>query len=143
MMAAYEHNDARDSTRLLACRTLEGLRHRDRAPSLENAINNMYRLLQGFRSHGFYGYVEHAPSEEERSLSAMLSPSDRNVGDVKHALANAFQSAFGEEDPRCAIDGMRTVLRIVAYPEDGGTLDPAEVERTTRFFEALVQNLEA
>ncbi len=143
LMAAYEHNDARDSARLLASRTLEGLRHRDRAPALENAINNMYRLLQGYRSHRFYGYVEQTPSDDERSHSSMLRSSDRNVGDLKQALEEAFRSAFADQDPKIAIDGMKVVLQTLAYPEEGSIVDPVEVQRTTRFFEVLLQNLEA
>jgi len=54
MMAAYEQNDARDAARLLASMTLEGLRHDRNDALVGNAINNMYRLLVGYRAHGFY-----------------------------------------------------------------------------------------
>ena len=142
MMAAYEQNDARDSARLLACRTLEGLQHRDRAPLLGNAMNNMYRLLQGYRSHEFYGYAE-PRLENEGSLSSMLTSSDRNVGDLSHALDRTFKSVFGDKDPVTALSCMKVVLRSVAYPEDGATPDPDELERAERFFTVFLSNLDA
>jgi len=143
MMAAYEQNDARDAARLLATRTLEGLRGPVPARSLANAINNMYRLLQGYRSHGFYGYVEQARSEDEGSMTSLLTSSDRNVGDLKHALDETFESVFHDEDPGAAIDRMKDVLRLAAYPVAGESPDPAEVARADRFFSALLDNLKA
>ena len=143
MMAAYEYNDARESARLLASRTLDGLRDRALAPRFENAINNMYRLLQGFRSHRFYGYAERVQPESDGCHSASVRPSDRNVGDIKHALAEAFRDAFGDEEPGAAIDEMKVVLRLVAYPKDGAEPDEADLARTERFFEVLLDNLDA
>jgi hypothetical protein len=143
MMAAYEQSDARDAARLLATRTLEGLRCRDPAGSLGNAIDNMYRLLQGYRSHGFFGYVEQARSEEEGSMTSLLTSSDRNVSDLKRALDDTFKSVFQDLDPGTAIDGMKRVMRIAAYPEAGESPDPAEVARAERFFSVLLDNLKA
>jgi hypothetical protein len=143
MMAEYEHNDARDSARMLASRTLEGLRHLEKAPEHENAINNMYRLLQGFRSHRFYGYVEPVRPEGEQTLSSMQGSFDRNVGDLKAALEKAFRQAFDGREPGAAIDDIKVVLRAVAYPEPGLSPDPNEVLRTAEFFEVLLDNLDA
>ena len=143
MMAAYEFNDARDSARLLASRTLDGLRDRELAPAFENAINNMYRLLQGFRSHRFYGFSERVPLENDGPHSASVRPSDHNVGDLKHALEEAFHTAFGDEDRRSALDEIKVVLRMVAYPQAGAEPDQAELAKTERFFEVLLDNLDA
>jgi hypothetical protein len=143
MMAAYEQNDARDSARLLAHRTLEGLQNLDRAPSAGDAINNMYRLLQSYRSHGFYGYMEQSRPESEGSLSSLLASSDRNVGDLRNALDATFKSVFGDEDYGTAIDGMKAILRTVAYPGVGETPDPRELQRAEHFFSVLLDNLGA
>ena len=142
MMAAYEQNDARDAARLLASRTLEGLSRSDPERSLGNAINNMYRLLQGYRSHGFLGYVEQARSEDEGSMTSLLTSSDRNVGDLKHALDETFATVF-QGDAGAAIDAMKDVLRMAAYPEWGKNPDPAEVDRAKRFFSVLLEKLKA
>lgn len=128
---------------MLASRTLEGLRDYERGPEHENAINNMYRLLQGFRSHRFYGYVEPVLPEGEATLSSMHGSSDRNVGDLKSALEVAFSKAFAGKEAGAAIDDIKMVLRAVAYPEPGSNLHPGEVRRTTEFFEVLLHNLEA
>jgi hypothetical protein len=143
MMAAYEQNDARDAARLLATRTLEGLSRRDPAPFLGNAIDNMYRLLQLYRSHGFYGYVEEVRSDDEGSMTSLLTSSDRNVGDLKHALDETFASAFPGEDPGTAIDSMKSVLRMAAYPVADESPDPTEVTRAEHFFTVLLDKLKA
>ena len=143
MMAAYEQNDARDAARLLATRTLEGLHRRETGDSVGNAINNMYRLLQGYRSHGFYGYVEHERSDDEGAMTSLLTSSDRNVGDLRHALDATFESVFKDEDPGTAIDRMKGVLRMAAYPTASDRPDPAELARAERFFAALLVNLKA
>lgn len=141
MMAAYEQNDAVDAARLLATRTLEGLRKPSPSPYYGNAINNMYRLLQGYRAHGFYGYVEPALSEDEGSMTSLLTSSDRNVGDLKHALDEAFQRVFHDQDPDSAIDGMKDVLRMVAYPEEGEVPDPEELSKADQFFTVFLERL--
>jgi hypothetical protein len=143
LMAAYEQNDARDAARLLATMTLEGLRDDRHDALVGNAINNMYRLLQGYRAHGFYGYVEEQRSEEDTSMTSLLTSSDRNVGDLKHALDATFGSVFEGQDPGQAIEDMKVVLRMTAYPREGETPDTAEVARAETFFSTLVDKLEA
>ena len=143
LMAAYEQNDARDAARVLATMTLEGLRHDRQGESVGNAINNMYRLLQGYRSHGFYGYVDHARAEDEASMTSMTTSSDRNVGELKHALDATFESVFKGEDRGSVIDGMKLVLRMAAYPKDGDQPDPTQQERAETFFSTFLDNLEA
>jgi hypothetical protein len=143
LMAAYEQNDARDAARLLATMTLEGLRHDRRDPLVGNAINNMYRLLQGYRAHGFYGYVEERRPDDETSMTSLLTSAERNVGELKHALDETFGSVFEGQDPGKAIDDMKVILRMTAYPREGETLDTAEVARVEAFFSTLVDKLQA
>ena len=144
LMAAYEQNDARDAARLLATMTLEGLRSGQHGPTVGNAINNMYRLLQGYRSHGFYGFVEAPHTDEEASqTSSLLTSVDRNVVDLKHALDETFDSVFKDQDPGLAIDSMKVVLRIAAYPQEGETPDPEEVSRAESFFRTFLDKLQA
>lgn len=143
LMAAYEQNDARDAARLLATMTLEGLRHDRNDVLVGNAINNMYRLLQNYRAHGFYGYVEGPHVEEEGSMTSLLSSNERNVGDLKHALDETFGSVFNGQDPGKAIDGLKVVLRMIAYPKEGETPDTGEVARADEFFSLLLDKLQA
>jgi hypothetical protein len=143
LMAAYEQNDARDSARLLAERTIEGLESEQHSASTGNSINNMYRLLQSYRLHGFYGYFEHTRPDDDGSITSLLVSSDKNVGDLGQALDSTFQTVFIGQDPGQAIDGMKGVLRMVAFPEAGERPDPTDVARTKRFFETLLDHLKA
>lgn len=142
MMAAYEQNDARDAARLLASMTLEGLRHARNDSLVGNAINNMYRLLVGYRAHGFYGYSEEAHPDDDDAQTSLLTSSDRNVADLKHALDAAFGSAFAGKDPGEAIDEMKVVLRMTAFPREGDHADPSEIARTESFFTTLLDKLQ-
>lgn len=143
LMAAYEQNDARDAARLLASMTLAGLRDNDHGASINNAINNMYRLLVGYRAHGFYGYADHAGQEDESSMTSLRTSSDRNVGDLREALDAAFDTVFVGVDPDQAIEGMKVVLRMKAFPKPNDDPDEQAVERASYFFETLLQKLEA
>lgn len=143
MMAAYEQNDARDAARLLASMTLEGLRQDRQDALVGNAINNMYRLLVGYRAHGFYGYSEGAQAEDDGALTSLLTSTDRNVADLKHALDAAFGSAFAGSDPGKAIDEMKVVLRMTAFPREGEHPNVTDVARTETFFTALLDKLQA
>ena len=143
LMAAYEQNDARDSARLLATMTLDGLRHTCEASLVGNAINNMYRLLRDYRAHGFYGYVEEHRTDDETSMTSLLTSSERNVGTLKVALDQTFSTVFHGENPADVIDGMKQTLRMTAYPKDGESPDPAEQARLEQFFSTLVEKLQA
>lgn len=143
LMAAYEQNDARDAARSLASITLEGLRDNRHDDFVGNAIDNMYRLLQGYRTHGFYGYVDEQPAEDEGSLDSLLTSADRNVGQLKLALDTTFEAIFTGQDCGRAIDEMKNVMLVAAYPEDGGEIDEQKAEQAKRFFAALVENLKA
>jgi hypothetical protein len=127
MIADYRLNEARDAARMLASMTLDGLRSRDPAGARGNAINNMYRLLQGYRSHGFCG---------------LMTSADRSVGDMKLALDETFAAVFGGVDPGAAIEGMKGVLRMVAYPVAGESPDPEDMACAERFFSAFLGNLD-
>lgn len=137
MMAAYEQNDARDSARLLASMTLEGLDHPDRGPELKNAINNMYRLLNGYRSHGFYGCVDHDASDEQ--FNALQASSDRNVGDLREAFEHTFSDVFNGAEPGEAIDAMKGVFLGVV---DGQLVAAStDIARTRQFLKTFLQQL--
>jgi hypothetical protein len=141
LMAAYEQNDARDSARLLAVRTLEGLEGRHQSELVSNAINNLYRLLIGYRSHGFYGCAEPVRSDDDVSMTAMLTSTDRNVSDLRSALDKAFESAFVNQDVGRAINHMKVVLRTAAYPADSDLLDQEALVKTKQFLQELLKNL--
>ena len=62
--------------------------------------------------------------------------------ELKHALDETFESVFEGQDPGQAIDGMKLVLRMVAYPNPNETPDRGEVERAEHFFTVFLHNLQ-
>lgn len=143
LMAAYDQNDARDAARLLATMTLEGLGSGYRGLAVGNAMNNMFRLLQGYRSHGFFGFFETAPADDEvMQTSSLLTSVDRNVADLKHALDESFVAVFNGQDPGEAIDDMKVVLRFAAYPSNEDVPDEGDKERTKAFLRTLLEKLQ-
>lgn len=142
MMAAYEQNDARDAARQLASRTLQGLSGTPSTPLMGNAINNMFRLLQSYSAHRFYGFVDPIGSDTEDAMSSLLTSTDRNVVDLREALDATFDSYCGEDkDLEEFVDEMRGVLRIIAFPEKNEFIDDDERKRVKAFFETLLSNL--
>ncbi len=129
MMAAYQQNDARDSARLLASMTLEGLNNPKRGQELGHAINNMYRLLNGYRSHSFYGYVDHEVREDQ--FSSLLANSDRHIGELRAAFDHSFTLVFDGKEPSEAIDAMKSVLQGVVRDQE---VDPVPLGKTKDFF---------
>ncbi len=136
MMAAYEQNDARDSARLLASMTLEGLNDPTRGGELSNAINNMYRLLNGYRSHSFYGYVDHETREDQ--FSSLLANSDRHIGELKAAFDDSFSSIFDGKEPAEAIDAMKSVLQGVVRDLP---IEREPLDKTREFFVHFLSRL--
>lgn len=143
LMATYEQSDARDAARVLATMTLDGLRTKVHERRVGNAMNNMYRLLLDYRSHGFYGYAGEPRHEDDSSLTSLMTSADRNVGDLKIALDEAFQTAFGNTDTSKVIDDIKGVLRMSAYPQEGDLMDPSRIKKAENFLEVFLEKLQA
>lgn len=142
MMAVHEQNDARNSARLLARMALSGIEDRASAPSMATAMNNMYRLLEGYRSHGFFALDDEAGQKDDYSLTSLLPPAERHVGEVKAAFDQTFQVLFQDVPPDAALDSIESVLRFVTYPDKGPEPDVMEVDRAREFFGVFLGNLQ-
>jgi hypothetical protein len=141
MMAVYEQNDARSSARLLASSTLRELDAFNRggtAAVAETVTLNMYRLLDDYRAHQFYGLEDSEPDEDEFSQTSMQPFGERHLSDLSSALERTLDAIGGERD--VVIDRVEDVLRAITYP-DMGKVDAEGVDLTKRFLTALLGNL--
>ena len=136
MMAVYEQNDARHSARVLAGMTLEELRGQEEPE--ETVLLNMFRLLDGFKSHGFYG-VEDDPVDDDDFISTSMVPSgERHLAEVRVALENTIAQL--KCDKNDLLETVEEVLRFKAYT-DLGQADAADTDLAIKFLSALEKNL--
>ena len=137
MMAVYEQNDALTSARLLTSMTLDELEGREAVE--ESVMVDMFHLLDGFRSHGFYGLREDDDgSGDDFAGSSMLQSGERRLGDVRIAVERTMTALGGEGES--VLDDVETALRAAAYPDEGGA-DERTRRRAVQFFIALIGNL--
>ena len=140
IMAAHERSDARGTARLLAGAARDCIRNPAIAPDSEVVLNNVFRLLESYRTLGLQAPARKRPEGVRDSLS-LMPPPERHVNEVKVALERAVASAFAGETKDDAINTVESVLQALAYP--GHFQQPSDAERTkaTRFFEDVIRNL--
>ncbi|WP_439401839.1 hypothetical protein ACNJYA_00645 [Bradyrhizobium sp. DASA03068] len=143
IMAAQGRSDARGTARLLASMALASIDNPSAGESQEVALNNMYRLLQSFRKDAFFGQEissgEQAQTDPNRLT--LRPPIERNVREVREALDQATQTAFGGQPRDQAIETVENVLRAIAYPTVAELPAPEVKARVVSFFQALVERL--
>lgn len=143
--AAYEHNDARGTARLLAAIARDCVRDPSIAAQHEVAMNNVYRLLQAYRTQAFFGLEPAYQVSPDESIEALtlLPPVERHVKDVRDALEHALRTTFASEPQEHALDLIESVLRAVTYPENGGHVPPEKSQKVTRFFDSMLSSLQS
>lgn len=143
IMAAHSRSDARGTARLLAHMALASIDHPKLGELEEVALNNMFRLLQSFRKDAFFG--QEMPSRSSpQSVAERLTlrpPMERNVREVKEALAQAASIAFQGQPRDQAIEVVEQVLRWIAYPKRNAAPSGDDRSRTVRFFREFVDRL--
>lgn len=136
MMAVYEQNDALNSARQLAVTTLDELQGREDVD--ETVMVNMYRLIDGYRSHEFYGLEDDDDgSGDDFRGASMLHSGERRLKEVRVALERTL-STLGEKD--AVLDQVEVALRAAAYPQET-KVDQAALKQTEDFLSLLVSNL--
>ena len=142
IMAAHGQSDARGTARLLANMALSSISNPKGSESQEVALNNMYRLLQSFRTDRFFG--QEAPTSQQTPTEKLTlrPPEEQNVRQVKEALQRATEIAFVGQSKDAAIEAVEKVLRWTAYPAKVPQA-PSELDRsrTAAFFRELVERL--
>ena len=150
IMAAHTRSDARGTARLLATMALASIGNPTAkmdsriaaAESQEVALNNMYRLLQAFRKDAFFGQEMPRQSRQSAAEKLTLRPRvERNVRQVREALAQAAAIAFAGQSNDEAIEAVERVLRWIAYPRTNSPPSDTDRTRTISFFRELVDRL--
>jgi hypothetical protein len=139
IMAAHERSDARGAARLLAHMALECIDNPKAAVNQEVALNNVYRLLESYRSNAFFGID--APRQPFRRFSdklALTPPRERHVRDVREAIERARLEVFSDQPKDQAIESVERVLRALAYPQKE-RFSADDKKRASRFFKALLE----
>jgi hypothetical protein len=137
MMAVYEQNDALTSARLLTSMTLDELQGREEVE--ESVMVDMFHLLDGYRSHGFYGLRDEEDGRgDDFAGSSMLRSGERRLGDVRMALQRTV-TALGK-DGDAVLNDVETALRAAAYPDEERA-DEGVLRRAVDFLVALISNL--
>jgi hypothetical protein len=144
IMAAHERSDARGAARLLALMALDCIDNPEAAVEQEVALNNVYRLLESYRSDVFFGLD--TPRQPFRRISdklALTPPRERHVGDVRDAIEQARLAVFAEQSKDDAIASIENVLRSLAYPtrKDLKRPSPADRKNAAKFFKTFLKQL--
>jgi hypothetical protein len=143
IMSAQKQNDARGTARLLALAARDSIRNKSSATSREVILNNVYRLLQAYRTNAFFGSEPRAkpyPSRAAEMISLLLRP-ERHVREVKIALEEALAVAFPGESRDGAIGVLERVLRGITYPEDFDKPSDDDRAKAGSFFDEVVARL--
>lgn len=146
IMSAQQKNDARGTARLLALAASDSIRNPQTIPATrEVVLNNMYRLLEAYRVTAFFGLE---PSPRPYSASAaeaisLLPRPERNVKDVKAAIAAAQAVAFPGQSKDEAMGAVANVLRGITYPENAAKPSDEDLAKAGRFFDEVVARLSA
>jgi hypothetical protein len=143
IMAVHEQNDARGAVRLLATAARDFIGSVRTDLDKELALNNVYRLLEAYRAHAFFGLEAPAvqsPGDTPETLT-LLPPVERHVQDVRDALDHALSSTFGDNSTEKGLECIESVLRAIAYPEEHKQPSGDDKQRAALFFEELIKNL--
>jgi hypothetical protein len=143
-MAADGRNDARGAARLLAHAAKECVENPNLAPAREVALNNVYRLLEAYKTNALFGHEPLARRYPQGSAAmlTLMPAAERHVVDVREAMEQAVGDVFANQPKKQAIESVESVLRAVVYPQNFG--QPSEQERTkvANFFDRFLQHLQ-
>ena len=141
IMAANDQNDARGSAVVLA-NTAKRCVDAVQAPAKHvAALNNLFRLLEAYRSHRFLGFEYEPHAARGTESLTLLPPMERHVLDLRDALDKAIGDVYSDEDKNSALDSIENVLRSVAYPEKSLTSKESDRTRVSTFLETFIHNL--
>lgn len=139
--ALNEQNDARGPAWLLARMARDSIGERT-APVNAPAMNSLYRLLEAYKEHRFFGF-DHQPNGARTAESFTLNPpAERGFAELKLAFAAALEEAFGagasfDE----AISSVEEVLVSATYPGGVAVADEKRAQ-TIKFLDRFIDCLE-
>lgn len=142
-MSANEQNDARGTARLLAIVARDCIVDPGSAASHQVALNNVFRLLEVYRVNPFFGLeprIQHFPPRGTAAIS-LLPRAERRVKDVQVAFDQVVGAVFPGQSKDEAIRVIETVLRAVAYPEQGSSPSEDDRSKVGKFFDRVASEL--
>jgi hypothetical protein len=143
IMAAHAQSDARGAAWLLASTAKQYLSERGDAASTRGALNNVYRLLEAYRSKVIFSPTRPVSQTgvDSADLLTLLPTTEGHLEDVRDALEQALTSTFSSESKSAALEFIEGVLRAAAYPERFEEPAPEKRAKVVNFFEELVRHL--
>ena len=143
IMAANAQSDARGAAWLLASTVQRCIDDPDTAPGSQDALNNVYRLLEAFRKNIFFGSrplgAQHSAPRDFEMLT-MAPSSERHMWEIRDAIESALSSTFQSASTDDAVERVETVLRAVAAPQRYQVSDE-EKSNAKLFFSQLLNTL--
>lgn len=142
IMAAQDQNDARGTVRLLATAAKDFLGDSAIALDRDVTLNNVYRLLEAYRTHPFFGLeVPLKSTDDTPEALTLMPPPERHVDDVHDALQDALGASFKNSTPHESLDLIERVLKALAGVKDAGQPSNEDREKTRDFFDKLINSL--
>lgn len=145
IMAAHGRNDARSAAWLLANAASDCLSNPETAAEQEVALNNVYWLLEAFRSNVFFGLQPKIRQQRKGTAETitLMRPVERYVDEVRDALEKSIDASFENQPKDEAIQKIENVLRAVTYPQKFEEPSYDDKMKTVRFFEVLLEELQS
>jgi hypothetical protein len=140
IMAAHDERDARGPARLIAVTAKQCIEEAKATSTEVPALNNVFRLLEAYRSHRFVGYDFEPRSSRGPEALTLLPSSDRHVLELRDAIGEAIEAVYGSGDTDAAIRSIEGVLRSVAYPAKQTSVKE-ERDRASRFLGVFIEHL--
>lgn len=118
IMSATAQNDVRGTAWLLASATKQCLLDPATGNERFGTLNNVYRLLEAFRTNRLFALGRSGSDYPTRSADLYLASSsnDVHVIDIKEAMQTALATSFGATAKDEAIERLEGVLRSVLDP---------------------------
>ncbi len=138
IMAVVDRSDARASARVLA-KTAKRCIDGELEPKTHMVtLNNLFRLLNAYRAHGFAGYKYEVRSPRGPEALTLMPAVNRHVVDLGGALDRAIADTYDDMSRDEAIEQIDLVIQRVAQSLEP---DVGARELTSKFLGAFINRL--
>jgi hypothetical protein len=140
--AVNEQNDARGSAWLLARMARDSIERSNDGLVNEPAMNSLYRLLEAYKAHRFFGFDHQPDARDEAEGLSFAPPAERGFAELKAAFAKAQEKAFGAgSSVHESVSEVEDVLVAVTYPKRQKASSKARA-RAILFLNSFIDSLE-
>lgn len=146
LVSSYNSDDGRVSCRMMAESALKSLQDHDHRMQNFDQLQNAYRMLKSYRLGIFnvprsYG-VGQAVIQDDGDDDDVIE--EKSINNLIVAFDNAKNTAFEQKDtitPEQAASILQQALQTFVNKEKLSDEDKAAIERSCKFFEALLEEL--